>query len=287
MQLHLVVNNSAEMDAYGTEEDDPLPHPTQSRAKKADRKFVVALARGLEILRAFKARDGFLGNGEISERTGIAKPTVTRLTYTLCELGYLTRVPRLAKYRLAPQAIALGYSALAGLGIRQVARPIMEEAADRLAAPIALGVLDRNRALYLDISRGSSTFTIQLDVGARVPLAKTAMGWALIAAMPPDERLLVFDRLAARHGAEWPELRTAIDVAISDYPDKGFVASVGTWRPDINAVGVALVAADGSGTYAFNLGGPPHQFTPENMDAVYGPALVDMVGRIERMLTGS
>ena len=113
------------------------------------------------------------------------------------------------------------------------------------------------------------------------------MGWALIAAMPPGERELVFKRLAERDGATWPDLRTAIDGAISEYPDKGFVASVGTWRPDINAVGVALVAADGSGTYAFNFGGPPHQFTPENMDTVYGPALVDMVGRIERALTGS
>ena len=160
MQRLPVVNNSAEMDAYGTDEDDPVPLAAHDGATNRDRKFVVALARGLEILRAFRARDGFLGNGEISERTGIAKPTVTRLTYTLCELGYLTRVPRLAKYRLAPQAIALGYSALAGVGVRQVARPIMEETADRLAAPIALGVLDRNRALYLDISRGSSAFTI-------------------------------------------------------------------------------------------------------------------------------
>lgn len=252
-----------------------------------DRKFVVALARGLEVLRAFRVRDGFLGNQEIAERTGLPKPTVTRLTYTLCKLGYLMQVPRLGKYQLAPSAITLGYSALANLGIRQVARPLMAKAADELAAPIALGVLDRNRALYVDIARGSSAFTVQLDVGARIPLAKTAMGWALIAAMDGAQREKTYANLAERHPGEWPALRERIEAAIADYPKKGFVNSPGTWRSDIHAVGVPLVTADGSGVYAFNCGGPPHQFTPDRMDTVFGPAMVQLVRDVEMVLNGS
>src|SRR5215469_5383641 len=83
-----------------------------ARVADGDRKFVAALARGLEVLRAFTATDGLLGNGEIVERTGLPKPTVSRLTYTLTKLGYLTYVERLGKYQLAPAALALGYSAL-------------------------------------------------------------------------------------------------------------------------------------------------------------------------------
>lgn len=254
--------------------------------RSGDRKFVTALARGLEVLRAFRVRDHFLGNQEIAERTGLPKPTVTRLTYTPCELGYLTKMHRLNKYRLAPQAIALGYSALAGLGIRQLARPLAKAAADRLSAPIAMGVLDRNRALYIDISRGSSTFTVQLDVGSRVPLAKTAMGWSLIAAMPEAERQPVYAGLAERYGPEWLALRGVIDGAIVEFSDKGFVTSSGTWRSDINAVGTALVAADGTGIYGFNCGGPPHQFTREAMNTVYGPAMVGLVNEIQALLNG-
>src|SRR5918997_2052925 len=62
-----------------------------------DRKFVTALARGLEVLRAFTPTEGLLGNGEIAERTGLPKPTVSRLTYTLTKLGYLAHVERLGK----------------------------------------------------------------------------------------------------------------------------------------------------------------------------------------------
>jgi DNA-binding IclR family transcriptional regulator len=275
------------MDAKTPPGSDESDWDERPHARQNDRKFVVALARGLEVLRAFRVRDGFLGNQEIAERTGLPKPTVSRLTYTLCELGYLMQVPRLGKYQLAPSAITLGYSALANLGIRQVARPLMAEAADELAAPIALGVLDRNRALYLDIARGSSAFTVQLDVGARIPLAKTAMGWALIAAMSEQDREQTFARLAERHPDEWPALRSQVEAAIAQYPKKGFVSSPGTWRSDIHAVGVPLVTADGSGLYAFNCGGPPHQFTPEKMDTVFGPAIVKLVRDIELILHGS
>src|SRR5438309_3969472 len=74
-------------------------------AKKAatDRSFVVALSRGLDVLRAFHPNDGLLGNQEIAARTNLPKPTVSRLTYTLTKLGYLTPVPRFEKYQLAPR----------------------------------------------------------------------------------------------------------------------------------------------------------------------------------------
>jgi len=69
----------------------------------SDRSFVVALARGLDVLRAFHPNDGLLGNQEIAARTKLPKPTISRLTYTLTKLGYLTPVPRFEKYQLAPR----------------------------------------------------------------------------------------------------------------------------------------------------------------------------------------
>ena len=73
-----------------------------------DRSFVVALSRGLDVLRAFHANDGLLGNQELAARTKLPKPTVSRLTYTLTKLGYLTPVPRFEKYQLAPSAMVVG-----------------------------------------------------------------------------------------------------------------------------------------------------------------------------------
>ncbi|MEG4313517.1 helix-turn-helix domain-containing protein, partial [Pseudomonas sp. FIP_A4] len=45
-----------------------------------------ALSRGLEVLRAFTHGSVVLGNQDIARITGLPKPTVSRLTYTLTRL---------------------------------------------------------------------------------------------------------------------------------------------------------------------------------------------------------
>lgn len=276
-----------EMSTSMSDEARPIWNDVDESAVKGDRKFVVALARGLEVLRSFRPRDGFLGNQEIAERTGLPKPTVTRITYTLCRLGYLTKVPRLGKYQLAPSAITLGYSALANLGIRHIARPFMDEMAERLGAPVAMGIRDRNRALYLDISRGSSAFTFQLDIGSGIPLAQTAMGRALLSVMSHDEREAAIARLPSRYGDDWPDIETEMRNEIATCIGRGYAVSIGAWRPGIHAVAAPLVAADASGVYAFNCGGPPYQFTDSFMHDEVGPALLDLTRLVEAALNGT
>src|SRR5690242_20699779 len=106
-----------------------------------DRQFVEALARGLDVLRAFRAEDGggLLGNQEIAARTGLPKPTVSRLTYTLTKLGYLVHSERLGKYRLGTPVLSLGYAVLGAAGIHQAARPLMQALADSIDASVSLG----------------------------------------------------------------------------------------------------------------------------------------------------
>ena len=255
-------------------------------AHDGDRKFVTALARGLEVLRCFHPRDGFLSNQEIAERTNLPKPTVTRLTYTLCQLGYLMQIPRLGKYQLAPGTITLGYAALANLGIRHVAREFMDQAAEALAAPVALGVLDRSKALYVGISRGSATFTVQLEIGSRIPLVETAMGLALLVTLPEAEREEQLALAVEKHPEKGMLMRKTMDRAIADYEQYGFVVSTGEWRPDIFAAGAPLVAADGSGTYAFNCGAPPHHFPPERLYNEVGPVMASLVRVVDDALNG-
>ena len=141
-----------------------------------------------------------LGNGEIAERTGLPKPTVSRLTYTLTKLGYLAHVERLAKYQLAPAALALGYTALANIRIRQLARTHMQELADYAGAVVALGTRDRLDLIYLELARSKHGAMLRLMQGSRLPITTTAMGRALIAGMPDEERdwLLGYIKRAGR-----------------------------------------------------------------------------------------
>jgi DNA-binding IclR family transcriptional regulator len=141
-----------------------------------DRQFVTALARGLDILRAFHAGEGMLGNQEIAHRTGLPKPTVARLTHTLTELGYLNYIRRFRKYELGASVLALGYAAISSMDVRRASRQPLEQLAHALNASTALGGRDRHSMIYLEACRGPSVVAITHDVGTRVPMASTAMG---------------------------------------------------------------------------------------------------------------
>jgi DNA-binding IclR family transcriptional regulator len=246
-----------------------------------DRKFVTALARGLEVLRAFTPTEGLLGNGEIAERTGLPKPTVSRLTYTLTKLGYLTYVERLGKYQLAPAALALGYSALANMRIRQIARSYMQQFADYADAAVALGTRDRLDMIYIEHCRSKHGVMLRLGLGSRIPIATTAMGRALIAGLPEAERIWLLGYMKRQEGRCWPQARAGIERAISDVATRGFTLSIGEWERDINAVGVPVMAPDGSGMFAFNCGAPAFQFSRKRLESDIGPRLVNVVRNVE------
>src|SRR5246127_371154 len=92
-----------------------------------ERKFVVALARGLDLLRAFRPGESMLGNRDFVERTGLPKATVNRLAYTLTVLGYLRFDEALGKYALDAGVLSLGFALLSGTDTLEFARPPMRD----------------------------------------------------------------------------------------------------------------------------------------------------------------
>jgi DNA-binding IclR family transcriptional regulator len=253
----------------------------------ADRSFVVALARGLDVLRAFRPNDGLLGNQEIAARTNLPKPTVSRLTHTLTKLGYLTPVPRFEKYQLAPSAMALGYAALANLGVRHLSEPFREEVMRATGGAVAVGGRDRHSMIYFGQSRNGLTLGVQLDVGSRIPIATTAMGRAYIWALPDGERAALLRELKEHYGNRWAKLRDGIERSGEAVSKHGFAISAGEWQNDVHAVGVALKLNDGTGPYAFNCGAPAFRFTEDRLLSDIGPRLVAMVRNIEAALGGT
>jgi DNA-binding IclR family transcriptional regulator len=252
-----------------------------------DRSFVVALSRGLDVLRAFHPNDGLLGNQEIAARTNLPKPTVSRLTYTLTKLGYLTPVPRFEKYQLAPSAMALGYAALANLGLRHLSEPYREEVMRATDGAVAVGGRDRHSMIYFGQSRNGLTLGVQLDVGSRIPIATTAMGRAYIWALAAEERAALLRELREHYGSRWAKMRDGIERSGETVAKYGFAISAGEWHDDIAAAGVALKLNDGTGPYAFNCGAPAFRFTEDRLVNDIGPRLVAMVRNIEAALGGA
>ncbi len=247
-----------------------------------DRQFVTALARGLEVLRCFKPSDRHLGNQDIAERTGLPKPTVSRLTYTLTRMGYLHHDEKLGKYQLGSGVLSLGYSFLTNMDVLKIARPLMQELADYSHTVVSVGTRDRLGMVYLD-GRHSTAATVSLrrEPGTRVPIATTAMGRALLCGLPDHEREKLMDNIRQRDPARWSKNRAGIEQALRDYQERGFCLSIGDWRSDVNAVGVPMLPIAGCRLLTFNCAAPSFVLRQHMIEDDIGPRLVNLVRSIE------
>ena len=253
-------------------------------AEENDRQMVRALARGLEVLRCFKPGDRFLGNQEIAGRTGLPKPTVSRLTHTLTTLGYLNYSEKYGKYFLGTAVLGLGYSLLANMDIRQIARPFMQDLAEYAQASVALGVQDRLNMIYIEAYRSSATVTLTLDVGSQIPIHTTSMGRALLCALPERERESLMEQIRIRNEAHWPRIKVGIDQALKDFEEKGFCFSLGEWKKDVHAVAAPLIPSDGSRILVFSCVGAAFQLRQHMLEDDIGPRLLNLVTNVKEIL---
>ncbi|ENQ0961165.1 IclR family transcriptional regulator [Pseudomonas aeruginosa] len=270
-------STEAEVSAFEAVLIDPMQEKDE---ELKDRQFVTALARGLELLRCFTPRESLLGNQELAKKTGLPKPTVSRLTHTLTRLGYLRHLPHSGKYQLEVGMMSFGYAMLSNLSIRALARPLMEEMAGYAKAAVAMAARDRLSMVYLDVVHGEANLTMRRQVGSHLSLHRSAIGRACLAAMPEDEREFILGHIRKRHPEDWPEVRKGLERAFRDYADYGFCLSLGEWQRDVNAVGVAL-HHESHGLLAFNCGGPSFHLKREKLEDDIGPRLLHMVHNIE------
>ena len=231
--------------------------------------MINSIARAFAILRSFRRGERSLGNKDLSERTGLPRSSVARITATLTELGYLEYVAGQEKYALGVGVLGLGQNYLAGLDVRSRARPMMQALADEVNATVALAARDGDQMVFLEICHGSHPYGLRMGVGERVPRGTTALGRAAHAALPAEERRRVIDavRKAAR-GATRERLLQGLEQGVKDYERYGFCLSLGDWEKGVHAVGVPM------GNMALSCFGPPHEMTRARLVGEIGPKLV-------------
>lgn len=249
------------------------------------RKSSSTLTRGLEILRCFKPEDQSLGNGQIAERTGLSKPTVSRLSHSLAESGYLRRSEIRGKYSLGPALIEVGYSLLAQMNIRRIARPLMQVLAEHTQGAVTLGVRNGLSMIYVDTYRSVSNFSIQLEVDSKIPIGLTASGRAHLVALPENERAVLMGLIQQDDEINWPLIRAGMEQAMKEYRDKGYCLSQGDWRKEINSIAVPLVLEGNSAEIiVFSCSGPVFQLDRQILEDEIGPRLLNLVSNVQSAL---
>lgn len=251
---------------------------------KEDRHFVTALARGLDVLSAFRPGETWLANQEIAERCRLPRSTVTRLTYTLTRLGYLHFVEDVGKYRLGSRLMALGTVALGGLSVRQIARPAMRDLANLSNGTVGLGVRDNLSMRYVEIARGPAAIALNIDVGARMSITRSSMGRAFIAALAPAERDRLLHELKMLDPLAWPKTEARLDRALDEHDRLGVSCSFGEWQENVSAIALGFRPGGGLPPMVINCGAPTVVASPEFLLNEVRPRLREVVAGLDGVM---
>ncbi|MFO1296680.1 MAG: helix-turn-helix domain-containing protein [Rubrivivax sp.] len=152
-----------------------------SAAQRPHQMYASSLANGLRLLASFSMEAPAMSNGELATRSGLSPASVTRLTYTLGELGYLRYDAAERRYRLGAATMTVGYPLLASLGVRQVAGPLMQALARKVRATVSLALRERTHMVYVETYRGHDGVAFRPEVGGRMPIWATAARRAWLA----------------------------------------------------------------------------------------------------------
>jgi DNA-binding IclR family transcriptional regulator len=199
-----------------------------------------SLVRGVNLLKAFRAGSGWLGNAEIAARTALPKATVSRLTQTLVSLNWLVYDASRRAYALSPSVLSLGHAMRTGSDLLSLAAPLMREVSTQHAVNVGLASADGFDMVYLESIRYERRAALrQVLSGQRIPMELTALGRAHLSSLKEDQRLALLTQISTKYKTGWAAIQKDIDAALMDLQDKGFCAA--SWQPQAWAMAKPFV----------------------------------------------
>jgi IclR family pca regulon transcriptional regulator len=206
--------------------------------------FVEAVARGLDLIRAFEPGRPAMTLAELAARADLHRPTASRILYTLESLGYVRSTP--AGFTLTPRVLELGMTYVQQVDMWDVARPRLQDLVAKTGESSSIAELDGSDIVYVARVAVPKLIALVVRIGTKFPAAPTSLGKVLLAGLSDDEVLEVMAQ-PSRSGVEarWrPEVPELLE-ALSEVRAQGWSLTDEQLAPGIRSV--AAPVRDGSG----------------------------------------
>lgn len=244
-----------------------------------------SLRRALRILDALvepTAARRPLSLAELSAATGLNKATALRLLAPFCETGLVERAAD-GRYQLGVRAATLGEAYLAGLDLRAVAGPVLEELVACTGETAHLVVFAEPEVVYVHKVDSPSAVRMHSRVGARMPAYCTGVGKAMLAHLPRA----VVDRVVA-HGLppRTPATltdRAALEADLARTRARGWAIDDVENEPEIRCVAAPIFDRSGAVAAACSLSGPLTRISRPRTKQL-GPMVAAAAAEISRQL---
>lgn len=253
--------------------------------KNHDVYFVPGLRRGLLLLETLADARKPLNVSEIAKRMGLTRSAVFRLTYTLRYMGFLEEIPASKSFTLGPRILNIGYAFLASKDIIEVSRGDLELLRDTTNVSAHLAIRDRTEVLYLSCVQTRSGFLSNLNVGTRLPIYATPMGWLLLSELSARE---ITELVGAQEMEPLTELTPRsiqqLVQRVGEAAASGHAISRGVVEPGGSTIAAPVLDRDGHVVAAIDISGPDTAFDVAEIDTRYASEVMAAAERISTRL---
>lgn len=257
----------------------PVPNSDDMTKQREDqREFVTALARGLDVIRAFDRTADALSMSEVAERTGLARATARRLLFTLEQLGYVRNERR--KFSLTPRVLNLGYAYLSSKPIAELALPTMEHVVETLGESCSMSVLDGDDVVYIARVPPKHLMTIPVNVGSRLPAYATSTGRVLLAELPDDQLSRYLAKVQIKRFTEHTVTAQKLPAVIRAAREQGYALADQELEEGLRALAVPIRSRNGTVIASLNISAHAMRATKAEMLKSFLPVLTKAADEI-------
>jgi IclR family transcriptional regulator, pca regulon regulatory protein len=244
-----------------------------------DPNFVEAIARGLDVIRAFDAGRPSMSLSEVAAASGLTRPTTRRILLTLAALGYVRNTA--GSFALTPRVLELGMTYVQAMGLWDVARPHMEALVSRTNESSSIAQLDGSDIVYVARVAVPKIIALRVSIGTRFPAPQTSLGKVLLAGLSPADLETTLAQ-PSRSGVEprWRPGREEIEAVLRDVRAKGWALTDEQLAPGIRSVAAPLRDGSGQVVAAMNVTVHAAETPVEVLTGSHLPLLLQAAGEV-------
>jgi IclR family pca regulon transcriptional regulator len=171
--------------------------------------------------------------------------------------------------------MSLGYATLAGLDLKEIARPYLEELSRVTGQNVNLGILDGTEVVYVERITRKQLITTDHTVGSRVNLYSTAIGRAVLAYLDPEAAEQIVRKLFAHGGAKQIGMRReAFLELLQEVRRNGYAVNNEEFIAGIRGIGAPIFNSKGKVDAAVNMPVFSKSVSLRQLTRQYAPMLV-------------
>jgi DNA-binding IclR family transcriptional regulator len=240
--------------------------------------------RALDILLMFDDDRLVLPAVEVATRLGVARSTAYRYLQSLTTSGFLEESEG-SGFRLGPRVLDLARLARKGVGLSDLARPVMRELVERAGVPALLTRRTGAAVVCLEREESGTALRLSYERGQVLPVNAGAAALALLAWAPEDELDVILagplPRFTDATHTDPGELRTHL----AHIREQGYAVGRGELDPDVLGIGAPVRGESGAVIAALSIAALSHR-VPDRDVARYAKfvleAAAELSGQVAR-----